>query len=107
MRSWLHGFRFNIKIAHEILCAPKEIVIEEVQKCKNEVMPKQKIVEAVLNMPLSQKQLDSIKVGWRAFYDNPERYRDSVVIDMVKLFLQNDAYVAKKEKDISEEMHAF
>ncbi len=47
-------------------------------------MTKQATIENILNMWLSQKQLETIKKGWRAFYDNPEIYKDTIVVDLVK-----------------------
>ena len=52
------------------------------------MMTKQALIENVLDMWLSQKQLDAIKTGWYAFYSDPMAYKDSVVVDMVKLSLE-------------------
>lgn len=52
------------------------------------MMTKQAMIENVLDMCLTQKQLDAIKEGWNAFYNNPMQYKNSIVVDMVKLFLQ-------------------
>ena len=48
----------------------------------------QSIIENLLDMWLSQKQLEKIKTDWNAFYNDPLKYKDSVVIEMVKLALQ-------------------
>lgn len=53
------------------------------------MMTKQAIIENILDMWLSQKQLDHIKTGWREFYNNPGYYKNSVVVDMVKLELKS------------------
>ena len=45
-------------------------------------MTKQALLENVLDMWLTQKQIESIKTGWKAFYVNPMQYKNSVVIDM-------------------------
>lgn len=45
---------------------------------------KQSLIENILDMWLSQKQLEYIKDGWRAFYNNPLEYKDTIVIDLVK-----------------------
>ena len=52
------------------------------------MITKQALLENVLDMWLTQKQIDAIEHGWNAFYNNPMQYKNSVVVDMVKLFLQ-------------------
>ena len=52
------------------------------------MMTKQALLENVLDMWLTQKQINAIENGWKAFYNNPMQYKNSVVIDMVKQFLQ-------------------
>ena len=52
------------------------------------MMTKQALLENVLDMWLTQKQIDAIENSWNAFYNNPMQYKNSVVVDMVKLFLQ-------------------
>lgn len=47
-------------------------------------MNNQALIENILDMWLSQKQLESIKENWKAFYNNPLQYKDSVVVEMVK-----------------------
>ena len=44
-------------------------------------------VERVLGIELTEEQLEYVKVGWNAFYNNPSAYEGSVVVDMVKLGL--------------------
>lgn len=65
----------------------------------------------MLDMQLSAKQMDLIKVGWKAFYSNPGQYRGSVVVDMVKLSLQDNVCNTGKEKSqevrVSVKMRAF
>ena len=41
-------------------------------------------LENVLEMSLTDEQVEYLKDGWKAFYDNPTMYKDSVVINMVK-----------------------
>ncbi len=53
------------------------------------MMTKQALLENVLDMWLTQNQINAIKEGWNAFYNNPEMYKDSVVVDMVKLSLES------------------
>lgn len=50
-------------------------------------MTKQALLENVLDMFLTSKQINKIADGWKAFYNNPLQYQNSVVIDMVKLSL--------------------
>ena len=52
------------------------------------MMTKQAILENVLDMFLTSKQIEAIKNGWNAFYNEPLKYKDSVVVDMVKLSLE-------------------
>ena len=52
------------------------------------MMTKQALLEYVLDMWLTQKQIDAIENGWNEFFNNPMQYKNSVVVDMVKLFLQ-------------------
>jgi hypothetical protein len=47
-------------------------------------MSKQALIENILDMWLSQKQLEYIKDGWKAFYNNPMEYKGTIVIDLVK-----------------------
>lgn len=46
------------------------------------------IIENMLDMWLSQKQLEKIKECWNDFYNEPLKYKGTVVIDMIKLDLQ-------------------
>ena len=48
-------------------------------------MNNQAIIENMLNMWLSQKQLEKIKEGWNAFYNDPLKYEGTIVVDMVRL----------------------
>lgn len=47
-------------------------------------MNNQAIIECLLDMWLSQKQLKKIKTDWKAFYNDPVKYKDTIVIEMVK-----------------------
>lgn len=51
-------------------------------------MNKQAMIENVLDMWLSQNQLEMIKRDWKAFYDNPLKYKGTVIVEMVKQDLQ-------------------
>lgn len=55
------------------------------------MMTKQALLENVMDMWLTQKQIETIKTEWKAFYENPMQYKNSVVIDMVKQFLKEVA----------------
>ena len=48
-------------------------------------MYNQAIIENMLDMWLSQKQLVKIKEGWNAFYNDPLKYDGTIVVDMVRL----------------------
>ena len=52
------------------------------------MMTKQALLEHVLDMWLTQKQIDAIENGWNEFFNNPMQYKNSIVVDMVKLSLQ-------------------
>ena len=52
-------------------------------------MTKQAILENVLDMFLTSKQIEAIKDGWKAFYNEPLFYKNSIVVDMVKLSLES------------------
>lgn len=45
------------------------------------------LLEEILNVPLTKEQEDTIHDGWRAFWDEPEAFKDDVVVDMVLLDL--------------------
>ena len=51
-------------------------------------MTKQALLEHVLGMYLAQKQIEAIENDWNEFFNNPMKYKNTVVIDMVKLFLE-------------------
>ena len=48
-------------------------------------MDNQAIIENMLDMWLSQKQLEKIKEGWNAFYNDPLKYEGTIVVDIVRL----------------------
>ena len=51
---------------------------------RRKTMNNQAIIECLLDMWLSQKQLKKIKTDWKAFYNDPVKYKDTIVIEMVK-----------------------
>ena len=48
-------------------------------------MDNQAIIENMFDMLLSHKQLEKIKEGWNAFYNDPLKYEGTIVVDMVRL----------------------
>ena len=50
-------------------------------------MNNQALIENILDLWLSQRQLEYIQKGWAAFYDDPLKYKDTIVPEMVKLGL--------------------
>ena len=48
-------------------------------------MDNQAIIENMFDMLLSQKQLEKIKEGWNAFYNDPLQHAGTIVVDMVRL----------------------
>lgn len=55
------------------------------------MMTKQALLENVMDMWLTQKQIETIKTEWKAFYENPMQYENSVIVDMIKQFLKEVA----------------
>ena len=51
------------------------------------LMSKQALIENILDLWLSQRQLEDIRNEWKAFYDNPLKYKNSIVPSLVKLGL--------------------
>lgn len=45
-------------------------------------------VEHILDRQLTDSGIALIKNDWKAFYNNPEEYKDSVVIDMILQYLR-------------------
>lgn len=52
-------------------------------------MNNQAIIENLLDMWLSNAELKAIKEGWNAFYNNPADYKNTVIVAMVKEFINN------------------
>ena len=52
-------------------------------------MTKQALLENILDQFLTSKQIKSIQEGWKAFYNEPLKYKNSIVVDMVKLSLES------------------
>ena len=50
----------------------------------NTTMTKQAILENVLDMFLTSKQIEAIESGWNAFFQDPIQYKNSIVVDMIK-----------------------
>lgn len=56
----------------------------------NVTMTKQALLENVLDQFLTSKQMEYIQDGWNAFYREPLFYKNSIVVDMVKLSLNDN-----------------
>lgn len=65
-------------------------------------MTKQAIIETLLDTWLSNSDLDSIKFGWRAFYNDPLKYKGTIVIDMVKQSIEEKRRPFYFSADIAE-----
>ena len=50
-------------------------------------MSNQALIENILDLQLSQRQLGYIQTEWKAFYSNSLKYKDSIVPALVKLGL--------------------
>lgn len=57
------------------------------------------LLEEILNVPLTKEQEDIIHDGWRAFWDEPEAFKDDVVVDMVLLDLGMTPNGTKKKME--------
>lgn len=44
-------------------------------------------VSRVLGREVDQTEFENLWHDWRAFTENPEKYADTIVVDMVKLYL--------------------
>ena len=51
-------------------------------------MNKQSLLENILDMWLTENQINHIKKEWKAFYNDLIFYKNSVIVDMVKLSLE-------------------
>lgn len=60
---------------------------------------KLEVLEDILNVSLTNEQEDIIHDGWRAFWDEPEAFKDDVVIDMVLLDLGMTPNGTKKKME--------
>lgn len=50
-------------------------------------MNNQAIIENLLDMWLSEKQLEAIQEDWKAFYRNPSAYKNTPIVEMVKQYV--------------------
>lgn len=50
-------------------------------------MFKQSLIENVLGLLLSQRQLEYLKDQWHYFYNNPLEFQNTLVISMIRLDL--------------------
>lgn len=57
------------------------------------------LLKEILNVPLTKEQEDIIHDGWRAFWDEPEAFKDDVVVDMVLLDLGMTPNGTKKKME--------
>lgn len=56
-------------------------------QCNSELENKM-IIGTVLGRSLTEKQFDALKQDWKAFYREPEKYRETPVVEMVKQYLE-------------------
>lgn len=50
-------------------------------------MSKQALIENVLDRFLTSKELESLERDWKAFYNDPCKYRGTVVVELVNSYL--------------------
>lgn len=60
---------------------------------------KLEVLENILNVSLTKEQEDIIHDGWRAFWDEPEAFKDDVIVDMVLLDLGMTPNGTKKKME--------
>lgn len=67
------------------------------------MMTKQALLENVLDMFLTKRQMDAIEKDWKVFYTDPLKYKDSVVVDLVKEYVGIERYTDEQlEKILTE-----
>lgn len=64
--------------------------IEDMIRDYEERNSKRQQLEDILGMQLTAEQVKALSVGWMAFYDEPEAYRNGIVVDCVKRFLEEE-----------------
>ena len=52
-------------------------------------MTKQVILENILDIQLSQRQLEYIQDEWKAFYNDPLKYKGTIVPELIKHGIAN------------------
>lgn len=52
-------------------------------------MNKHEQLKDILKMELTDEQVTAIANNWKAFYDDPEAYKNGIITDCVKRFLNN------------------
>lgn len=62
-----------------------------------------KRLELVLEMNLNDLQVEALKRGWNAFYNSPEQYKNSIVVDMVKQYLNEHEMKIQTVQDLLNE----
>lgn len=70
-------------------------------------MTKQAMIENAIDMWLSCSELEMIKTEWKAFYDDPIKYSNTIVINMVKEFIEkkrNQFYFSCDIKETNPEL---
>ena len=53
------------------------------EQCRETFTKHWELLEHVLNIPLSVNHVLKIEEGWNAFYTDPLKYKDSIVVDMI------------------------
>lgn len=66
------------------------ITINEMIRDYEERNSKRQQLEDVLGTQLTDEQVKALSVAWMAFYDEPEVYRNGIVVDCVKRFLEEE-----------------
>ena len=48
------------------------------------------VIEDIVGRPLTDKEYEDMKIDWKVFCRNPRFYKESVVVDMVRLWLSDN-----------------
>lgn len=76
--------------------------IEVIEEDERYLLGKDVVIERMLNMFLPQEQINYIKENWKEFYEDPLKYKDSAMVDMVKQSLMEGIITNQEVKSLKE-----
>lgn len=50
-------------------------------------MTKRELIESVLGVELFEVEIELLKIDWKAFYVNPEKYKGTIVVELIREYL--------------------